>query len=66
MKWSTASADSVGSQYTSAVCWLYGGMIQSELDGRPIGLVHTSWGGTAVELWSPPQVLKDCDILLYV
>ncbi|CAF1151004.1 unnamed protein product [Adineta ricciae] len=62
LPWSVASADSVGSPYTSAVCWLYGRMVQEELDGRPIGLVHTSWGGTAVELWSPPQVLKDCGI----
>ncbi|UJR09504.1 hypothetical protein I4U23_013742 [Adineta vaga] len=62
LPWSIASAESVSSPYTSAVCWLFGRMIQSELGGRPIGLVHTSWGGTAAELWSPPQVLKDCGI----
>jgi sialate O-acetylesterase len=66
LNWSKASSDSVGSEYTSAVCWLYGRMIQKELDHRPIGLIHTSWGGTAIEFWSPPQVLKDCDISPYV
>jgi sialate O-acetylesterase len=62
LNWSVASATSVGSPYASAVCWLYGRMIHAELGGRPIGLVHTSWGGTPIELWSPPDVLKDCGI----
>jgi sialate O-acetylesterase len=62
LNWTAASPVSVNSSYTSAVCWLYGRMIQEELGGRPIGLVHTSWGGTPIELWSPPEVLKDCGI----
>ena len=66
LNWSKASSDSVGSEYTSAVCWLYGRMIQKELDHRPIGLIHTSWSGTPIEFWSPSQVIKDCDILPYV
>ncbi|CAF3920018.1 unnamed protein product, partial [Adineta steineri] len=54
---------SVGNAYTSAVCWLYGRMIYEGLDDkRPIGLIHTSWGGTSIELWSPPEVLKDCHV----
>lgn len=61
LNWSIASTESVGSLYTSAVCWIYGRMIHTELaDHRPIGLIHTSWGGTSIELWSPPEVLKDC------
>ena len=62
LNWSVASPTSVGSPYASAVCWLYGRMIHKELGGRPIGLVHASWGGTPIELWSPPEVLKDCGI----
>jgi len=65
LKWSIASPESVGSTYTSAVCWLYGRMIHMGVDDqRPIGLIHTSWGGTAIELWSPTQVLKDCGVSL--
>ncbi|UJR37757.1 hypothetical protein I4U23_030450 [Adineta vaga] len=62
LKWSVAATTSVGSGLTSAVCWLYGRMIHEQLNGRPIGLVHSSWGGTCIEYWSPPEVLKDCGI----
>ncbi len=62
MQWSVASPTSVGSGATSAVCWLYGRMIQEGLGGRPIGLIHTSWGGTYIEYWTPPEVLIDCGI----
>jgi sialate O-acetylesterase len=62
LNWSVASSISVGSPFTSAVCWLYGRMIHVELGGRPIGLIHSSWGGTGVEYWSPPQTLKSCNV----
>ncbi|CAF4139299.1 unnamed protein product [Rotaria socialis] len=62
LRWSVASATSVASGYTSAVCWLYGRMIHEGLGGRPMGLIHTSWGGTDIEYWSPPEALKDCGI----
>ncbi|CAF1438660.1 unnamed protein product [Adineta ricciae] len=63
--WSIPSAESVGGpswSYISAVCWLYGRMIHEELGGIPIGLIVSSWGGTAIELWMPPQPLHDCGI----
>jgi sialate O-acetylesterase len=69
LNWSVASPQSVGGpdwQYMSAVCWLYGRMIHKALGGRPIGLIATSWGGTAVELWMPPKALQDCNIPPYV
>jgi hypothetical protein len=50
----------------SAVCWLYGRMIHVALDGRPIGLIATSAGGTAIELWMPSQALEDCNASMYV
>ena len=62
LQWSVASNDSVASGYNSAVCWLYGRMIHEGLGGRPIGLVHASWGGTSIEWWSPPESLKECNI----
>ncbi|CAF1153132.1 unnamed protein product [Adineta ricciae] len=62
LKWSVAEPASVGSGATSAVCWLYGRMINEQLGGRPIGLIHSSWGGTDIEYWSPPEVLKDCGV----
>jgi sialate O-acetylesterase len=42
LNWSVASASSVGSPYASAICWLYGRMIHVGLNGRLIGLIHTS------------------------
>ncbi|CAF3486522.1 unnamed protein product [Rotaria socialis] len=63
--WSVASSQSIGGPsftYMSAVCWLYGRMIHEAIGGRPIGLIATSWGGTAIELWMPPPALKDCGI----
>ena len=62
LQWSVASNVSVASGYTSAVCWLYGRMVQETLGGRPMGLIHSSWGGTGVEFWSPPEALKECGI----
>jgi sialate O-acetylesterase len=62
LKWSAASNVTVGSGYTSAVCWLYGRMIHEDLGGRPMGLIHSSLGGTEIEFWTPPEVLKDCGV----
>jgi len=60
IKWSLPLNTTIGGM--SAVCWLYGRMIQEGLGGPPMGLVHTSWGGTNIELWTPPEVLKDCGV----
>ena len=46
MRWSIASNTTVASNAASAVCWLYGRMINEALGGRPMGLIQTSWGGT--------------------
>ena len=64
LNWSIGSPQSINGSdwsYMSAVCWLYGRMIHEALDGRPIGLIATSWGGTAIELWMPPKALEDCN-----
>jgi sialate O-acetylesterase len=65
LKWSVASPESIGGPdwaYMSAICWLYGRMIHEALGGRPLGLIATSYGATAVEHWMPPQALEDCGI----
>lgn len=62
--WSKPSKDTLGHKpwtYFSAVCWLYGKYIYQKLN-YPIGLVASSWGGTAIELWSSPDALKLCNI----
>jgi sialate O-acetylesterase len=63
LNWTVASPKSVSDDLTSAICWLYGRMVYDGLGGRPMGLIHSSWGATEIEFWSPPQALKDCGIL---
>lgn len=47
----------------SAVAFYYGRMLQESLR-VPVGLIHTSWGGTAAEGWMPRGVLEsDPDFL---
>jgi len=64
LQWSVASPKSIGgpdNKYMSAVCWLYGRMIHEALGNRPMGLIASSWGGTGIELWMPPQALHECN-----
>lgn len=46
----------------SAVCWLFGRYLYKTLK-YPIGLVHSSWGGTPVEAWSSPRALHKCGLM---
>ena len=65
LNWSVASPLSIGGppmEYMSAVCWLYGRMIQQALGGRPIGLIDTSYYGTDIQTWMPPSALKACNL----
>ncbi len=65
LNWSIASPQSIGGppmEYMSAVCWLYGRMIHQALNGRPIGLIDTSYYGTDIQTWMPPQALKSCNL----
>jgi sialate O-acetylesterase len=65
LNWSVASPQTVGGpswNYMSAVCWLYGRMVHQALGGRPMGLIATSWGGTPIEVWMPPQALQECNV----
>nr|KAG5691597.1 hypothetical protein BaRGS_023725 [Batillaria attramentaria] len=56
--WTGPTASSM--QTTSAVCWLFGQYLHDHLQ-VPIGLIETSWGGTRIEAWSPPEAIHQCD-----
>ena len=45
----------------SAVCLIFGEQLYDELN-VPIGLIESSWGGTIIEAWSPPDSLEYCGI----
>ena len=47
--WSACSPDTVGN--FSAVAYYFARELQSRLN-LPIGLIHTSWGGTPAEAWT--------------
>jgi sialate O-acetylesterase len=49
--WVVCSPDTV--KGFSAVSYYFGRAIHKEL-GVPVGLIHSSWGGTRIEPWTPP------------
>lgn len=53
--WAAASPETVPN--FSAVAWFFGRELHRELQA-PIGLVNSSVGGTAAELWTPADALK--------
>lgn len=54
-KWSECGPDTVGS--FSAVAYYFGRDLQKALE-VPIGLIHTSWGGTPAEAWTSREALE--------
>jgi sialate O-acetylesterase len=54
-KWLQAGPDTIGG--FSAVAYFFGRDLQKDL-GVPVGLIHTSWGGTASEEWTSMKVLE--------
>lgn len=53
-KWDESAPDTVGG--FSAVAYHFGQKLQKEL-GVPVGLIHTSWGGTPAEAWTSTEAL---------
>jgi len=41
----------------SAVAYFFGQELQKQLN-VPIGLIHTSWGGTAIQLWQSKEAIE--------
>ncbi len=52
--WTSSTAESAA-EY-SAVAWHFGSVLEQELQ-VPIGLIHTSWGGTKAESWLSTNAL---------
>jgi sialate O-acetylesterase len=53
-KWHEAGPSTIGP--FSAVAYYFGRDLQKALD-MPVGIIHTSWGGTASEQWTSMKVL---------
>lgn len=53
--WQQASPNSVSD--FSAVAYFFGQQLQEILD-CPVGLIHTSWGGSSVQAWMSNEVLS--------
>lgn len=50
----------------SAAAYFFGRKLQQDL-GVPIGLIHTSWGGTPAEAWTRKEILEsDTDLKIYL
>jgi sialate O-acetylesterase len=54
-KWVECDPDTVGN--FSAVAYYFGRDLQKALN-VPVGLIHTSWGGTPAEAWTPQNTLE--------
>ncbi|MEA3213122.1 MAG: sialate O-acetylesterase [Chthoniobacter sp.] len=53
-KWEVCTPETVAN--FSAVAFFFGRKLHQDLQG-PIGLIHTSWGGTPAESWTPHEAL---------
>lgn len=51
-EWRPTTSDSV--RHFSAVAYYFGRHLYKELN-MPIGLIDSSWGGTRIEAWTPPE-----------
>ena len=53
-RWEACSPETVGT--FSAAAYFFGRELHRDL-GIPVGLIHSSWGGTAAEAWTPRETL---------
>jgi len=58
--WKLCSPETVGG--FTAVGYFFGRELHQKLN-VPVGLIHTSWGGTAAEVWTSKRVLDATDVL---
>jgi sialate O-acetylesterase len=61
-KWAESGPDTVGG--FSATAYFFGANLQKNLD-VPIGLIHTSWGGTPAQAWASTEALSAVPELAY-
>jgi sialate O-acetylesterase len=62
-KWVPCGPGTVGG--FSAVAYFFGRDLQKKL-GVPVGLIHSSWGGTVAEAWTGRAALEDSPRLKYL
>ncbi len=55
-KWVECSPETVGD--FSAALYFFGRELHQQLD-LPVGLIHTSWGGTPAESWTSQEMLEE-------
>ena len=55
-RWEVVSSESIRS--FSATAYFFGKELHKNLN-LPIGLIHTSWGGTVAEAWTSEKALRD-------
>lgn len=55
-QWTLCTPETAGP--FSAVAYFFGRELSREI-GVPLGLIHSSWGGTVAQNWSPRRVLED-------
>jgi sialate O-acetylesterase len=58
--WVECGPETVG--WFSAVGYFFGRLLHRELD-VPVGLIHTSWGGTPAESWTSKETLESDPVL---
>jgi sialate O-acetylesterase len=52
--WEVCNPATIASEHFSAVAYFFGRKIQQEIN-VPVGLIHSSWGGTRIEPWTNPE-----------
>lgn len=57
-EWVPASNTTVAT--FSAACWFMGATLAKALGNVKIGLIDSSWGGTHINSWSPPEAVDSC------
>ena len=50
----------------SAICFLFARGMSEHLGNKPLGLIASSYAGTRIEAWSPPETLDTCGIEDYI
>ena len=59
---SPATDDGDRLMHFSAICFLFARGISNYLGNKPLGLIASSYAGTRIEAWSPPETLETCGI----
>jgi sialate O-acetylesterase len=60
-EWKVCSPDEA--KNFSAVGYFFGKKLQGDLN-VPVGMINSSWGGTAAEIWTPKEVIENDPVLL--